>query len=82
MMTAGKGGGVGGRRGEQEPAAYDQDAGPGETVQRAPVQGNADNHRRPERSLVLTRTRANEEREALRTILVVMGNGVGWAGRG
>ena len=66
---------VGGRCGEQDPAAYDQDSGPGETVQRAPAQGNAENRRRPARSVVLARTRADEEREALRIILGVVGNG-------
>ena len=77
QVAAGKGAGVNGRCGEQEPAAYDQEGGPGEAVQRAYVQGNADNHHRPARSMVLARTRAGEEREAVRTILGVVGNGAG-----
>ena len=43
---SGRGWWVGGKFGEPESAGYDGDAGPGVAIQRTPVQGNADNHRR------------------------------------
>ena len=58
-------GGGSGRRGEQESPTHNQDAEPGEALQRASVQGYTDNRQRGAGILVLARAPEDEEHQEL-----------------
>ncbi|CAN0417322.1 unnamed protein product, partial [Laminaria digitata] len=67
-LAAGESGGDCGGCGERGPSTHGQDAGPGEAIQRTPVDVCTINHQRGARSVVLARTPEDSERQELYAI--------------